>query len=212
MELGLPHIKGYKPARNYQGAIFNAIDQFLTGNPDPVPFEIQLRPGFAENQSTFEEAPPIGVVGARKRPEGLVRLIKKFDPALRDQQNRELGHAGEQHIYEREQRKLFDANRRDLARKVRWVSERDGDGAGYDIRSYDETGAERWIEVKTTRGANTTPFYLTRNENELAKERPDAFRLYRLYDFSQRPKLFTLAPPLEALLQLEPITFRASLK
>ena len=57
-----------------------------------------------------------------------------------------------------------------------------------------------------------TPFYLTRNENDVAKERPDTFRLYRLYDFSQRPKLFTLTPPLEAILQLEPLTFRASLK
>jgi hypothetical protein len=212
MELGLPHIKGYKPARNYQGAIFDAIENFLVGNPDPVPFELRPRAGFADNRSIFEEAPPSGLAGMRKRPEGLVRLIKKFDPALRDQLNRDLGQAGEQHIYEHEQRKLFDADRHDLARKVRWVSKVDGDGAGYDIRSYDETGAERWIEVKTTRGANTTPFYLTRNENEVAKERPDAFRLYRLYDFSQRPKLFTLTPPLETLLQLEPMTFRASLK
>jgi hypothetical protein len=92
------------------------------------------------------------------------------------------------------------------------VSREDGDGLGYDIRSYDPAGAERWIEVKTTRGGSTTPFYLTRNENEVAKERPDAFRLYRLHDFSQRPGLFTLTPPLEAVLQLEPLTFRASLK
>lgn len=126
--------------------------------------------------------------------------------------NQALGFAGEQHIFEFEQRKLFDAGRRDLAKKVRWVSQADGDGLGYDIRSYEENGNERWIEVKTTRGGNATPFYLTRNENEVAKERPDAFRLYRLYDFSKAPRLFTLKPPLEALLTLEPLTFRASLK
>src|SRR5215471_18166378 len=37
-ELGLPWINGYKPARNYQGAIFDAIDRFLVNNPDPVPY------------------------------------------------------------------------------------------------------------------------------------------------------------------------------
>lgn len=209
--LGLPSIAGYKPTWNYQGAIFAAIDDYLTANPDPVPFTSRPITGLAEFQKTFEEAPPLGTQGRPEQPAGLVRLIRKFDPALRDQLNRALGHAGEQHVYEHEQRKLFDVDRKDLARKVRWVSHEDGDGAGYDIRSYDEAGNERWIEVKTTRGGSTTPFNLTRNENEVAKERPDAFRLYRLYEFSQRPRFFTLKPPLEALLQLEPLTFRASL-
>jgi hypothetical protein len=98
--------------------------------------------------------------------------------------------AGEEHSYEAERRKLSDAGRGD----------------------YDESGAEKWLEVKTTRGGNTTPFFLTRNKNEVAKERPEAFRLYRLYDFSKSPRLFTLAPPLEALLTLESLTFRASLR
>src|SRR5258707_13889807 len=38
-ELGLPWIPGYKPKRNYQNAIFDAIDRYLTGHPnilDPV--------------------------------------------------------------------------------------------------------------------------------------------------------------------------------
>ena len=140
------------------------------------------------------------------------RVARKFDPALRDQLNRSLGLAGEELVYEREKQILAAFDRKDLARRVKWISREDGDGAGYDIRSYDVTGAERWIEVKTTRGGSTTPFYLTRNENEVARERPDAFRLYRLHDFSQKPGLFTLTPPLETLLQLEALTFRASLK
>src|SRR5216683_7824089 len=39
-ELGMPWIPGYKPKRNYQNAIFDAIDRYLTGHPDalePVP-------------------------------------------------------------------------------------------------------------------------------------------------------------------------------
>src|ERR1035437_10167194 len=32
-ELGIPWIPGYKPKRNYQNAIFDAIDRYLTHHP-----------------------------------------------------------------------------------------------------------------------------------------------------------------------------------
>ena len=32
-ELGMPWIPGYKPKRNYQNAIFDAIDRYLTSHP-----------------------------------------------------------------------------------------------------------------------------------------------------------------------------------
>jgi len=211
-QLGLPRIRGYVPAWNFQGAIVDAIDRYLELDSDPVPLKASRSFGFADTPSLFESTPPAPLSISPKAKIAFERVARKFDPALRDQLNRALGLAGEELIYEREKQLLIDADRKDLARKVRWVSREDGDGAGYDIRSYDTAGAERWIEVKTTRGGSTTPFYLTRNENEVAKERPEAFRLYRLHDFSQKPGLFTLKPPLEALLQLEALTFRASLK
>ena len=211
-QLGLPRIRGYVPAWNFQGAIVDAIGRYLELDSDPVPLKASRSFGFADTPSLFESTPPAPLSISPKAKIAFERVARKFDPALRDQLNRALGLAGEELIYEREKQLLIDADRKDLARKVRWVSREDGDGAGYDIRSYDMAGAERWIEVKTTRGGSTTPFYLTRNENEVAKERPEAFRLYRLHDFSQKPGLFTLTPPLEALLQLEALTFRASLK
>jgi hypothetical protein len=211
-QLGLPRIGGYKPAWNFQGAITDAIWRFLKKNPDPVPFALGPSGGFAEAQTLFVEPAPTPPPMSATAKRAFERVARKFDPALRDQLNQALGQAGEQHIFEFEQRKLFDAGRHDLAKRVRWVAQADGDGLGYDIRSYAKDGRERWIEVKTTRGGNATPFYLTRNENEVAKERPDAFRLYRLYDFSKAPRLFTLKPPLEKVLTLEPLTFRASLR
>ncbi|HSI00822.1 MAG TPA: DUF3883 domain-containing protein [Reyranella sp.] len=211
-QLGLPRIDGYRPAWNFQTAIADAIGRFLRENPDPVPFSVAPTVGFGEPRILFAEPPPRPPPMPPAAKTAFERVARKFDPALRDQLNQALGLAGEQQVYEHEQRKLFDIGRRDLARKVRWVSQADGDGLGYDIRSFEQDGSERWIEVKTTRGGNTTPFYLTRNENEVARERPDAFRLYRLYDFSKTPRLFTLTPPLEASLTLEPLTFRASLK
>lgn len=211
-ELGLPRIRGYLRAWNFQGTIAAAIGRYLVVQPDPVPLTTKPSVGFSDMASLFVGPPPTRPpIGATAR-KVLERVARRFDPALRDQMNRALGEAGEKLIYERERELLISADRRDLARKVRWVSKEDGDGAGYDIRSYDPSGSERWIEVKTTRGGGTTPFYLTRNENEVAKERPDAFRLYRLHDFSRQPGLFTLTPPLDAVLQLEALTFQASLK
>ena len=66
-----------------------------------------------------------------------------------------------------------------------------GDGAGYDIRSFDPaTGQERLIEVKSTYGGETMPFFIPRNEDSLSLERPKQLRLYRVFDFAVRPRLF----------------------
>jgi hypothetical protein len=43
----------------------------------------------------------------------------------------------------------------------------------------------------------------------VALRRPDAFRLYRVYEFARAPRLFTLAPPLEQALVLETATWQA---
>lgn len=209
-ELGMPEIDGYKPATNYQDAIFDAIDRHLTSRPGPILIGPEPGTMLAEPAALYVEAPP-PLVPARARPAALERLVRKFDPALRDERNRSLGKAGEQLIYEFERRQLELQDRSDLARKVRWVAQEDGDGAGYDIRSFDTHGRERLIEVKTTEGTERTPFYLTRNERALSDERPDAFRLYRLYRFSRQPRLFELAPPLDAALTLEPLVYKASL-
>jgi len=101
----------------------------------------------------------------------LRRLVQKFDPVERDHRNQLLGEAGESFVVDLERRRLTEAERPDLARRVRWISV--DDGAGYDILSFIPAGDERLIEVKTTNGSSRTPFFLTRNECELASERAD---------------------------------------
>jgi len=117
-------------------------------------------------------------------------------------ENRKLGYDGEEMVLRFEQQRLRQLERADLANKIRWVSQEDGDGAGYDILSFDHKGKERFLEVKTTVGSQTAPFYLTRNELSFSNERPKEFRICRLYDFSKTPKMFELAPPLEKLVRL----------
>ena len=65
---------------------------------------------------------------------------EKFDVAGRDERNRALGRAGRRARRCTRASALKVAGRDDLARKVRWVSEEDGDGAGYDIASFAPDG------------------------------------------------------------------------
>jgi hypothetical protein len=76
--------------------------------------------------------------------------------------------------------------------------------------SFNSTGAERLLEVKTTSGHRTTPFYLSENERALSAERPEAFRIVRLYDFARMPRAFELVPPLSESVLLRPALYRAS--
>ncbi len=209
-ELGLPTIRGYKPKFNFQNAIFGAIDRHLSANPAITRSEFVETPGVMDGAALFEEPPPELRLANSSRPPGLERLVRKFDPSERDFRNRALGKAGEALVVDFERARLAAIEREDLARKVRWVAQEDGDGAGYDIHSFDPFGRDRLIEVKTTCGPRTTPFFLTRNERSLADERPDAFRLFRVYEFSAGRRLFKLRPPLEDHVRLEAETYRAS--
>lgn len=221
MELGLPTIDGYKPFSNFQEALGRTIERYLLRHPDALhadafsPLWGQASSassiaGLADAPAIFvDDAPPPPGTPRTPRPEGLERLVRKFDPVARDFRNRSLGKAGEALIVDFERRRLEALERKDLASKVRWVAQEDGDGAGYDIHSFDRQGNDRLIEVKTTQGARSTPFFVTRNELSLAQERPQHFRLYRLYEVAKAPRLFKLKPPLEEAVTLEAETWRA---
>src|SRR5436305_14903272 len=76
-ELGMPWIPGYKPKRNYQNAIFEAIDRYLTKRPDIL--ERVLLP--AEATTAIDDifvAPP-QITDPGRITQRLVRLVRKFD-------------------------------------------------------------------------------------------------------------------------------------
>ncbi len=141
-----------------------------------------------------------------------IATATRYDVAARDERNRALGRAGEQLVVRHERSCLGSAGRADLADKVRWVSDEDGDGAGFDISSFHPDGRSRLIEVKTTNGWERTPFRISANELAVAEERQADWYLLRLWNSSRLPKAFELRPPLEAHLALAPTSFRATLK
>ncbi|MFQ3664485.1 MAG: DUF3883 domain-containing protein [Sphingomonadaceae bacterium] len=210
--LGEPWIEGYKPAFNFQMALVDAVARFLARQPEWVPHV----PSGSASSAVREEAvlwvgppPTLSNQPAPQELEQMLQIARTFDVAGRDARYRALGRAGEERVLAHERAVLHGAGRADLARKVRWVAEEDGDGAGYDIASFAPDGAPRLIEVKTTNGWERTPFHITRNELAVAEERPREWCLLRLWDFAREPKAFELRPPLEAHVTLIATAFEA---
>jgi hypothetical protein len=210
--LGIPYISGYRPLPHFQKALIDGVEGYLATQGAPIFQFTSAAPNqVAEAQTLWIGPPPEVSPNEHSEPERLRQLIRKFDPAERDARNRKLGKQGEELVFAHEQLRLRAVDRLDLAKKVEWTSEVRGDGAGYDIRSFDLDGSERLIEVKTTNGPAKTPFFLSENERAFSHERPDAYRLLRLYSFVEKPCAFELRPPLSEHLALDPSSYRASL-
>src|SRR6185437_2638137 len=208
--LSLPWLKGYAPLRNFQGALLKSVEKFVEQewNDEIIPTS-QAYAMFETSQLFLDEPPQVSKPLSSENPD-LERIARKFEPALRDERNRKLGLAGERRVYESEVSLLNSEGKFDLAKGVKWVSQEVGDGAGYDILSFDNDGEERFLEVKTTIGHKRTPFYLSRNERDFAEENADRFRIFRLYEWGFEPRAFLIKPPLDSHLILEPMAYRAS--
>lgn len=215
-ELGMEWIAGLAPLRNYQKSLAEAIEAMMfslpqTINPDHASgFGETPQASFDAEQNLIVEDMPHVDPATAERPDYIERLVRKFDPSIRDFRNRQLGRAGEEYVFQREVARLKAEGQADLARKVDWIADSKGDGAGFDILSYESTGREKFIEVKTTIGSKRTPFFITRNEMEFSKEAGDSYALVRLFDFRRSPKAFLMTHPIERSAIVSPENFKVS--
>lgn len=216
-DLGFPCIDGYKPARNYQKGILPEVVLEHLGSQDAVVAEIEKSletvPEYAPSPVDFSncevDAPEIETAEPQVTPDK-PRKARRFDFPSRDSANRKLGRAGEEFVAKYQAWTLEISGRSDLAAKIDWVSETQGDGLGYDIRSFDPiSGAEIFIEVKTTNCGRDFPFYVTSNELEVSKALGPAFRLFRVFNFSSSPQFYQLSGSLAEAFQLVPRTYEA---
>jgi Domain of unknown function (DUF3883) len=127
----------------------------------------------------------------------------------REARNRSLGAAGELFVLNYERARLIHDGKESLAARIEHTSKVRGDYEGYDILSFDETGGERLIEVKTTKYGAETPFFVTRNEVSTSERRSALYHVYRLYGFRQTPKLYTLPGAISQSCQLSAASFLA---
>lgn len=216
--LGLPFIQGYKPRGNSQLLLRKAVQEYVIQHSVAVGKIVDA----LEEVKTPAEKSYLAVLvdsPAKEERQKLVvpapvrqRLPRKLDYAARDEANRKLGRSGEHWVIGYEQHRLTEMGHPELFQQLDWVSETRGDGAGYDILSFENEVLHRYIEVKATNGGIATSFIVSHNELEFSRETDDQFYLYRVFQLSSDPRLFILRGDLSNQLYLTPLDFRASFR
>lgn len=118
---------------------------------------------------------------------------KDFDEA--NKKNQKTGDLGEKLVYDYEKARLEAAGIEDIENKLIRTSDNKEYGNAYpcDIISVDiETGSPIYIEVKTTRYAADTPFYISEDERVFSETNAAIYRLYRVFDAirTKEPKFY----------------------
>lgn len=219
IELGFPYIAGYKPRGNYQELLKEEVARRLDGDAAlrEAAANLVTAPATAVEpgvllDGVLVDPPVVPLPGVVREPSVARHPRLRVNYLEQEARNASLGAAGEALVLAVEHRRLWTAGRRDLAERIVHVSRELGDGAGYDILSFDATGRERLIEVKTTAFGPLTPFFATRNEVAVSEERAEAYRLYRVFRFRENPKAFVLEGSLRRSVTLEPVHYQASLR
>ena len=109
------------------------------------------------------------------------------DYLLKAQKDKKTGDLGEELVFEYEKKRLIAAGKADLANSIDHVARTQGDGTGYDIKSFDVDGTLRFIEVKTTKHGINTEFFMSPNEMEFSQLNQQNYFLYRVYDLKLVP-------------------------
>lgn len=209
-EAGWPYVRGYRPASHIQLALIPAVAQFILDRPeldefvrgalhhdDGKEFKASGQPLIAE--------PPTGQLLLRSwSPD---RFGIQRDYLKMHESNTRLGLAGELAAVSFEKRRL--RSNPQLAERVSHSAVEHGDGPGYDVRSFEEDGTDRFIEVKTTTYSEFTPFYFSANELEASRHYGDRYHLYRFFNFTTRTGLFRLSGALDDTTRMTAITFVA---
>ncbi len=212
IEFGLPYISGYKPRYNYQNILKDAIEDYLSKNNSIfklfekfIESEIAI-PGVEDILSCLEKKPVFHHQVAEQPVYYSPNSAKKnyFQEEL---QNTKIGLLGEKFVINFEKARLLVAGCDNLSDKVVHVSQSEGDSAGFDILSFDTSGSERYIEVKTTKFGKESPFFITKNELEFSRSKLDMYYLYRLFNFHKNPKMFLLNGSIDKSCLLTPTQY-----
>ncbi len=212
INLGQLYIRGYLPRFNYQKILEDKVVEYL-GTDDSIEnkfkayVEKEISPKAlnrfenliveAPSLSNFSEPTP-----AYKKAPVKINYLEK------EQRNISLGLAGEDFIFSYEKWNLSQMGKGKLAMQVRWISQEEGDGCGFDILSKNMDGSDKYIEVKTTTLGKETPFFFSRNELLFSEEKSLDYHLYRLYNFEKSPRLFFKNGGLNLICQSVPIPYK----
>lgn len=210
---GIP-IDGYKPRRNVQDRLRSVVLELF--ETDSELRQLMLHSVEATPDSTIPDSGPTDFLLRSNAPaidpldnrHVRPRKGRFVDYQRLEAQRRDLGLAGELAVLAFEHRSLENSGHHKLAERVEHVSATQGDGTGFDILSFEPSGKEKFIEVKTTRSIKQLPFVVTRNEVEFSIEAADQFYLYRVFQYGKPSRgFYSLQGSLERSARLKPIVF-----
>lgn len=101
---------------------------------------------------------------------------KKREYLREHEKNMITGNIAEDRVMEFEKERLIKLGKTQLAEKIQKVSDTD-DSLGYDIKSFNEDGTEKFIEVKSTTTDNFS-YYISENEFSTGKKYGDIYSIY----------------------------------
>jgi hypothetical protein len=214
---GFPYITGYKPLGNYQHLLYEVVTSRLANNHElsgivqKQVIQPAILPTIDDILASLVSPPKPVATASRDAVPSIREPLTPYRVNYLEQEaaNESLGSAGEEYVLRFEKARLVRAGQERLASRIEHVSKNRGDSAGYDILSFEETGQERLIEVKTTAYGQCTPFFVTRHELETSLKTADRYYLYRPHQFRHEPKLFVKAGPLDRSFSLDPSQFLA---
>lgn len=209
-KLGFRWINGYKPLGNAQSELTPEVAKHLKVVGKELDKTTPEVPEITPLDEVFV-APPKGTQD-NTQSDVFEPIARKFDVAKRDARNKVLGESGEEYVVALEERRLKALGLTEKVGPVIWVARKQGDGLGYDIRSFDDDGTEIFIEVKTTRGDIHAPFFLSERERVVAVRKGEQYRLYRVFAFGREPKIYVIRGPLETELDLKPTAYRVTVR
>lgn len=216
-ELGIPPIDGYKPLPHGQQLLEDVVLDRLEANEAGILSTADRLIGSSVSPPvtllSFDEllvTPPTSDTND-VGPD--THIPAKRPPKIRnyaeiDAKNRALGRLGEEFTVELEKRRLWDAGRHDLSKKVEHAAAQ-GDGLGYDVGSFEIDGTPRPIEVKTTNFGARAPFFISENEVAASERLAATYQLYRLFHFQAVPRLFVLKGSVRVSCRLTPDRYSA---
>lgn len=169
----------------------------------------KIPPSLFKNKLIKKDKPKDGYESIPETKNDFKGVDVDFQEKAKEQ--KDLGDKGEVLVKQREIEFLKEINLHDKAALVDIVQ----DGRGYDVYSFDESGNEKFIEVKTTTGNEYSHFYLSENEVDFMRLNVNQYCIYRVYNFDEEnnfAEFYELSGEVENQLLMKPTQYKVRIK
>jgi len=178
----------------------------LESEPESPPV-IQFEPLLVDTKAKIDFSRDIS--SNEKEEEDADQNLTERDYDAQNKRNRVIGRQAEELVFQWEKTRLKACGREDLAESVKDVSR--SPKLGYDIKSYNEDGSPRRIEVKAVQwSGNQVSFYVSSYEIRKSRDLSNYY-FYLVSRMKESPVIHYLATKDLSETDLEPLQYRAEI-